>query len=179
MIAPTYFGITLPSSGSVPSAFWEMLNWGAVDRIKDQSRRHCCGTKHKEISLSAYTRCISTFRTYLIRTLRCVHAVYLCLCVYSYSKRRLFFSIILTGRGGRRRKQLLADLKERREYRNLKLDALYHSLWRNGHWRSNGAAVWKITERIDYVNRLVFTEEYKCVFSVSSVSPSTQLQLSG
>jgi hypothetical protein len=25
--------ITLPSSGSVPSAFWEMLNWGAVDRI--------------------------------------------------------------------------------------------------------------------------------------------------
>jgi hypothetical protein len=27
------FGIKLPSSGSVPSAFWEMLNWGAVDRI--------------------------------------------------------------------------------------------------------------------------------------------------
>jgi hypothetical protein len=27
------FGITLPSSGSVPSAFWKMLNWGAVDRI--------------------------------------------------------------------------------------------------------------------------------------------------
>jgi hypothetical protein len=33
MVAPTCFGITLPSSGSVPSAFWEMLNWGAVDRI--------------------------------------------------------------------------------------------------------------------------------------------------
>jgi hypothetical protein len=33
MVAPTYFGITLPSSGSVPSAFWEMHNWGAVDRI--------------------------------------------------------------------------------------------------------------------------------------------------
>jgi hypothetical protein len=27
MVAPTCFGITLPSSGSVPSAFWEMLNW--------------------------------------------------------------------------------------------------------------------------------------------------------
>jgi hypothetical protein len=27
------FGITLPSSGSVPSAFWETLNRGAVDRI--------------------------------------------------------------------------------------------------------------------------------------------------
>jgi hypothetical protein len=33
MVAPTCFGITLPSSGSVPNAFWEMLNWGAVDRI--------------------------------------------------------------------------------------------------------------------------------------------------
>jgi hypothetical protein len=33
MVAPTCFGITLLSSESVPSAFWEMLNWGAVDRI--------------------------------------------------------------------------------------------------------------------------------------------------
>jgi hypothetical protein len=33
MVAPTRFGIILPSSRSVPSAFWEMLNWGAVDRI--------------------------------------------------------------------------------------------------------------------------------------------------
>jgi hypothetical protein len=33
MVAPTCFGITLPSSGSVPSVFWEMLNWGAVHRI--------------------------------------------------------------------------------------------------------------------------------------------------
>jgi hypothetical protein len=33
MVAPTCFGITLPSSGSFSSAFWEMLNWGAVDRI--------------------------------------------------------------------------------------------------------------------------------------------------
>jgi hypothetical protein len=33
MGAPTCFGITLPSSGSVPSASWEMLSWGAADRI--------------------------------------------------------------------------------------------------------------------------------------------------
>jgi hypothetical protein len=33
MVAPTCFGITLPSSGSVPSALWETLNCGAVDRI--------------------------------------------------------------------------------------------------------------------------------------------------
>jgi hypothetical protein len=32
MVAPTCFVITLPSSGSVPSAFWEMLNWAAVDK---------------------------------------------------------------------------------------------------------------------------------------------------
>jgi hypothetical protein len=33
MVAPKCFGITLSFSGSVPSAFWQMLNWGAVDRI--------------------------------------------------------------------------------------------------------------------------------------------------
>jgi hypothetical protein len=33
MVVPTCFSITLASSGSVPSAFWEMLNWEAVDRI--------------------------------------------------------------------------------------------------------------------------------------------------
>jgi hypothetical protein len=33
MVSPKCFGVTLPSSGSVPSAFWEMLNWGAVYRI--------------------------------------------------------------------------------------------------------------------------------------------------
>jgi hypothetical protein len=33
MTALTCFGITLSSSGSISSAFWEMLNWGAVERI--------------------------------------------------------------------------------------------------------------------------------------------------
>jgi hypothetical protein len=33
MVSPTCFGIKLPLAGSVPSAFWEMLNWRAVDRI--------------------------------------------------------------------------------------------------------------------------------------------------
>jgi hypothetical protein len=33
MVAPTCFGITLTSWGSVPSAFWEMFNSGAVGRI--------------------------------------------------------------------------------------------------------------------------------------------------
>jgi hypothetical protein len=33
MVVSTRFGITLPSSGSVPGAFWEVLNWGSVNRI--------------------------------------------------------------------------------------------------------------------------------------------------
>jgi hypothetical protein len=33
MLAPTCFGITLPPSGSVPSAFWEKLNWGVFNTI--------------------------------------------------------------------------------------------------------------------------------------------------
>jgi hypothetical protein len=33
MVAPTCFGITLPLSGSVLSAFWGMVNWGTVDSI--------------------------------------------------------------------------------------------------------------------------------------------------
>jgi hypothetical protein len=33
MVAPTCFGLSLPSSGRIPSAFWELLIWGAVDRM--------------------------------------------------------------------------------------------------------------------------------------------------
>jgi hypothetical protein len=36
MVGATCFGITLPSSGNVTSVCWEMLNWGAVDRILTQ-----------------------------------------------------------------------------------------------------------------------------------------------
>ena len=50
MVASTCFGITLPSSWSVPSAFWEMLNWGTVDRILWMWRvvvsNLVCGTHH-------------------------------------------------------------------------------------------------------------------------------------
>jgi hypothetical protein len=33
MLSLTCFGITLPSSGNVPSVFWDVLNWVAVARI--------------------------------------------------------------------------------------------------------------------------------------------------
>jgi hypothetical protein len=40
MVAGTCFGITLPSSGSVPRAFWDMLNWGEVDSGAWTAPRH-------------------------------------------------------------------------------------------------------------------------------------------
>jgi hypothetical protein len=40
MVVTTCFGITLPSSGSVPSAFWEILNWGAIDTAHHVTRHN-------------------------------------------------------------------------------------------------------------------------------------------
>jgi hypothetical protein len=37
MVAPKSFGITLPSSVSIPSAFWEMLNWGATHHVVEHN----------------------------------------------------------------------------------------------------------------------------------------------
>jgi hypothetical protein len=44
------------------------------------------------------------------------------------------------GRGGRRHKQLLYHLKEKRRYWNLKEEALDRSLWRTGFERGYGPA---------------------------------------
>jgi hypothetical protein len=54
MVVPTRFDITLPSSGSVPSAFWEVLNWGAVDRILWMGvliTLHTMGIKHTNLNV--------------------------------------------------------------------------------------------------------------------------------
>jgi hypothetical protein len=40
MVAPTRLGITLPSPGSVPSVFWEMLNWGSQIAIHSGTRHN-------------------------------------------------------------------------------------------------------------------------------------------
>jgi hypothetical protein len=47
----------------------------------------------------------------------------------------------VTGRRGRRRKQLLDDLKEARKYWKLKEDALYRTLWRTRFVRGCAALV--------------------------------------
>jgi len=46
-----------------------------------------------------------------------------------------------TGRQGRRRKQLLDDLKETRRYRKFKQGALVCILWRSGFGRGYGSVV--------------------------------------
>jgi len=46
--------------------------------------------------------------------------------------------IEVTRRRGRRLKQLLDDLNEEKEYRNLKQEALDPPLWKNGFGRPNG-----------------------------------------
>jgi hypothetical protein len=54
--------------------------------------------------------------------------------------------IKVTGRRGRRRKKLLDDLKERREYSHLKEEALDHTIWRARFGRGFGPVVRQTTK---------------------------------
>jgi len=47
----------------------------------------------------------------------------------------------VTGRRGRRRKQLLDELTETREYCTLKEETLDHTVWRTGFARGYGAVL--------------------------------------
>ena len=55
----------------------------------------------------------------------------------------------MTRKGGRRRKKLLDDLKDRRGYCQLKEDALDRTMWRNRFGRGFGPVVWQITDDDD------------------------------
>jgi hypothetical protein len=57
--------------------------------------------------------------------------------------------IDVTGRRGRRSKQLLDDLKEKRRYWNLKEEALDRSLWRTRFGRGYGPVVRQTAEFIN------------------------------
>jgi hypothetical protein len=59
---------------------------------------------------------------------------------------RLDGRIEMTGRRGRRSKQLLDDLKEERRYWKLKKEALYPTLWRTRFGRDYGPVVRQTTE---------------------------------
>jgi hypothetical protein len=52
----------------------------------------------------------------------------------------------MTGRRGKRRKQLLDDLKEKRKYWKLKEEALDRTLWRTRFVRGYGRVVRQSTE---------------------------------
>jgi hypothetical protein len=81
MVSPTCFGIILPSSGSVPSAFWEMLKWGAVDRILWMGvlclvTWYACANKLNrfrpvstlvDITSNTFYKCTATFPTQICR----------------------------------------------------------------------------------------------------------------
>jgi hypothetical protein len=59
----------------------------------------------------------------------------------------------MTGRRGRRCKQLLDDLKEKRRYWKLKEEALDHTLWRTRFGRGYGPVVrqtieWMIARKL-------------------------------
>jgi hypothetical protein len=54
--------------------------------------------------------------------------------------------IEVKGRGGRRRKQLLDDLKEKRGYWKLKKEALDSTMWRTRFGRGYGPVVRQTTE---------------------------------
>jgi hypothetical protein len=52
----------------------------------------------------------------------------------------------VAGRRGRRRRELLDDLKERRGYSHLKEEALYRTMWRARFGRGFGPVVRQTTE---------------------------------
>jgi hypothetical protein len=54
--------------------------------------------------------------------------------------------IEMTGRRGRRLKQLLDDLKEKRRYWTLKEEAFHRTLWRTRFGRGYGPVVRQTTE---------------------------------
>jgi hypothetical protein len=54
--------------------------------------------------------------------------------------------IEVTGRRGRRRRKLLDDLKERREYSHLKEEALDRTMWRARSGREFGPVVRQTTK---------------------------------
>ena len=55
----------------------------------------------------------------------------------------------MTRRRGRRSKKLLDDLKNKREYCQLKEEALDRTMWRNRFGRGFGPVVWQITDDDD------------------------------
>jgi hypothetical protein len=63
--------------------------------------------------------------------------------------------IEMTGKRGRRRKQLQNDLKEKKRYWKLKEEALDRTLWRTRFGRGYGSVVRQTTERMNELNKIL------------------------
>jgi hypothetical protein len=72
--------------------------------------------------------------------------------------------IEMTGRRGRRRKQLLDDLKEKRRFWKLKEEALDRTLWRIRFGRGYGPVVRQTTESMNTVISGIRYEFKMCIF---------------
>jgi hypothetical protein len=62
----------------------------------------------------------------------------------------------VTGRRGRRRRKLLDDLKERREYSHLKEEALDRTMWKARFGRGFGPFVRQTTEWMKFIHKRLF-----------------------
>jgi hypothetical protein len=81
-------------------------------------------------------------------------------CLLKVIEWKLEGRIEMTGRWGRRHKQLLDDLKEKRRYWKLKEEALDHTLWRTRFGRGYGPVVRQTTEWMNEWRRAIFYVTY-------------------
>jgi hypothetical protein len=89
-------------------------------------------------------------------------------------KRKGRGEIEVTGRRGRRRKKLLDDLKERREYSRLKEKALDRTIWRDCFGRGFGLVVRQTTKWMSTRLLGFTTQKSLLVFFLSNRSVSIQ-----
>jgi hypothetical protein len=80
----------------------------------------------------------------------------------------------MTGRRGRRRKQLLDDLKEKRRYWKLKGEALDRTLWRTLYGRGYGPVVsmMRIKHKRNHFIEACVTEVNLVQLSLKTVVPT-------
>ena len=64
-----------------------------------------------------------------------------CILLQQVIEGKIKGQVEMTGKRGRRRRKLLDDLKDRREYSQLKEEALDRTMWRNRFGRDFGRVV--------------------------------------
>ena len=102
-------------------------------------------------------------------------------CLLHVIEGKIKGQIEVTWRRGRRRKELLDDLKYRRGYCQLKEEALDRTMWRNRFGRGFGPVVWQITDDDDdYCRQQPYSKhcdtylQYICITAYSSENMPVQ-----